>query len=746
MSRVPLPPWLQKWPFFEFLRPYLRRLGDPKRLWLGGLLVLALTVLLSSNLIPDKISLRVGDLSPEEIRAHRSVKYVDIQETQRLRSEAERRVPKIYDEVPYAATDVVQNITETFRIINGERSSSKSSPSPALNSLRHRLPINLSDSSLLLLFKSSPDGFYALQKAAERLAGQAMSADLRDAPSDLPAERDRINAEARKLPFSPSERIAIGELVGNAIKPNQVLNLKKTERLREEERMSVTPVRLTLLRGEVILHKDERVTPEHIEKLQALGLQQPALDWSRVGFLGLVLGVFVYLFSLYLREYQPAVYKDYRRLTLLAVLVTVSVIGLKIGTTILGLKVDSSTIGYLNMLWIATASMLVSVLVGPHVAVTIAALLSVGTGLSLDIELRFVTAALISSLAGIYAASHLRDRSCLVRMGVTLTVTNVAIVLLLSGFGGDLSGTFLLGLGWAAGCGIGTALLFWLGVAVLERPFGVTTHVGLLELCDTNRPILKRLLMEAPGTYHHSLVVASLVESAAEGIGADPLLGRAMAYYHDIGKLRRPQFFVENQRVENMHDRLSPSLSMLVIAAHVRDGYEMGRELRLPPPILDGIREHHGTGLVKYFYHQALGENTPSTELEQQFRYDGPKPQTKETAILMLADGVEAASRVLVKATPGQIEDLVNRLVHERLADGQLDECDLTFRDLETISQLFIRTLTGMLHSRIEYPKVITASEAKKVLRYAAFDSKPKTDERPEPAAAEGSGPTAAAS
>jgi hypothetical protein len=728
------------------LRPFLKRMGEPKRLWLGAGLVLALTVLLSSNLIPDKVTLQVGDLSPEELRAHRTVEYISALETQHLRDEAAKRVPNVYDEIPYATSDALENVGKTFRLIADARSPQNPLSSSEFARLKRRLPLPLTDATVLLLLNTKPDGLNALKSAAERLVEGAMSDEIRDMPSDLPRVRLKISTDVRGMPgFSPMERVALADIAGSIVRPNRALNSERTERLRDEERLSVRPVPRQILKGEIVLHKDEPVTPDHIEKLLALGLQKPALDWSRVVYLGLILGVLVFMFSLYLRETDSEIYNDFHRLLLLAVLVAVCVLGLKVGTSVLGAKIDSSTVGYLNTLWLATAAMLVSALVGPHVGVAMAALLAVGTGLSLDIEIRFVAAAFVSSLAGIYAASHVRDRSSLVRMGVTLSSVNIVIVVLLSGFGGDLKGNFLSGLTWAIGCGMGSALLFWLGVALLERPFGVVTHVGLLELCDTNRPILKRLLMEAPGTYHHSLVVASLCEGAAETVGADALLVRAMAYYHDIGKLRRPQFFVENQRVENIHDRLNPSLSMLVIAAHVRDGIEMARDLKLPPPIVDGIREHHGTGLVTYFYHQAAGAEGPSPELEHQFRYDGPKPQTKETAILMLADGVEAASRVLQKPTPGQIEDLIGRILHDRLNDGQLDECDLTFRDLDGISQSFSRALTAMLHSRIEYPKVIPAGDAKKALKYASLHPKPDESAGAEPEAVEDTDSAAAA-
>ena len=720
----------------------LGRLAQPKRFWLASGWVVLMTALLSFNLVPDKVSLSVGDTAQEEIRAHRTVEYTDRQATEQIRSEAALRIPNIYDEIPFATSDAVQAITDFFRLVDQARRNKEiKKPPGSVAQLTGKLPVPLTPASLSLLLNMPSDGLMALRSAAERQVGPAMAQELRDTPSDLPRARETVNAEVRRLPFSSAERVALAELVGGALRPNRLLNARRTERLREEERMNVAPVRRTILHGEVVAHKDDKITPDQIEQLLALGLQQPALDPSRIACLGLLLAFLVLIFSLYLREYHATAYGDFRLLCVLAGLATLSVIGVKLGVGVLGIKLSSPAVGYLNMLWIATAAMLVSALIGPHVAVALAALLSVGVGLGLDIELRFVAASFASGLAGIYAASHLRDRSSLVRMGLTVTGANVVLAVLLGGLSGDPPASLLTGIVWAVSGGIGAALLFWLGVALLERPLGVTTHVGLLELCDTNRPVLKKLLMEAPGTYHHSRVMATLCESAAEAVGADPLLVRTMAYYHDIGKTRRPQFFVENQRVENVHDRLNPSLSMLVIAAHVREGVEMARELKLPPPIVDGIREHHGTGLVAFFYHQAAGVQGPSADLEQQFRYDGPKPRTKETAILMLADGVEAASRVFVKATPAQIDELIARILQDRLKDGQLDECDLTLRDLDRISKSFSHALTAILHSRIEYPTVITATEARKALKHVSLDSQPnfRAGDRSEPPSATGS-------
>ena len=242
----------------------------------------------------------------------------------------------------------------------------------------------------------------------------------------------------------------------------------------------------------------------------------------------------------------------------------------------------------------------------------------------------------------------------------------------------------------------------------LETVFSVTSMVKLLELSNPNQELLRKLLVEAPGTYHHSIMVGNLAESAAERIGAHPLTVRVGAYYHDIGKLKRPYFFVENQLAsDNPHEKIAPSLSALIITSHIKDGVEMAREKRLPPQIIDFIEQHHGDSLVKYFYSRALEEDKEGNVNQETFRYEGPKPQSKEVALVMLADSVEVAVRSLQDPTQGRIEGMVRRIIKERLNDGQLDECDLTFRDLNIIAESFSKVLTGVYHSRIEYPETL---------------------------------------
>jgi putative nucleotidyltransferase with HDIG domain len=356
------------------------------------------------------------------------------------------------------------------------------------------------------------------------------------------------------------------------------------------------------------------------------------------------------------------------------------------------------------MMCVASAGMAIALLLRPSVALLSISLLAVASGLILNNELRFTLITMGSSLVGIMSVATLRNRGDFLRATLVLCGANVGLNVLVGLLEGDPSRELLSGAVWGAVSGVFALALFYTGVAVFERWFGITTHLRLLELSDPATPVLQEFRMRVPGTYAHSLMVGNLAHAAAEAIGADALLVRVAAYYHDLGKMNRPDFFIENQSgCENVHDRISPSLSALVLASHVKEGIEMGQAIGLPPRVLEVIQQHHGTQLMKFFYHRATG-GSGNPSLEPQFRYAGPKPQTREAAILMLADGVEAASRTLEKPTPQRIADFVKRMVDDKLQDGQLDECDLTLRDLRTIHDVFSRTLSGTLHARISYP------------------------------------------
>jgi putative nucleotidyltransferase with HDIG domain len=262
---------------------------------------------------------------------------------------------------------------------------------------------------------------------------------------------------------------------------------------------------------------------------------------------------------------------------------------------------------------------------------------------------------------------------------------------------------------------------------LFEQMFDIITPIKLLELSNPNQLLLKKMLFEAPGTYHHSLMVGNLAEASAESIGANPLLVRVGAYYHDIGKIKRPEYFVENQRgFDNPHEKIAPALSALIITSHVKEGLELARESRLPRIISDFIAQHHGTSLAKYFYSRALEEDQEGQFSEEGFPYEGPKPQTKEVALVMLADSIEAAVRSLQEPSTENIREMVRLIIRDKLNDRQLEECDLTFKDLDIIADSFCKLLEGIYHKRIEYPETIAKELQKRGESYGDHDNKSK--------------------
>ncbi|MCX7771588.1 MAG: HDIG domain-containing protein, partial [Clostridia bacterium] len=337
-------------------------------------------------------------------------------------------------------------------------------------------------------------------------------------------------------------------------------------------------------------------------------------------------------------------------------------------------------------------------------AITINLLLSISYSLMVGGNLQFILMSVIGGSFAAYLTVNATQRRKISLSGVILGCMN-ALVIVLTGILYKKSPESLLNDGGLAFLNGLFSIILAIGLLpFLESTFNVVTPLKLLELADPNHPLLKRLLMEAPGTYHHSLMVGNLAEVATREIGGNALLARVGAYFHDIGKLKRPNFFKENQMAENPHDKLTPNLSTLVITSHTKDGEELALKYRLPKMIRDIIVRHHGNTLVAYFYHKASQTERNEELKEENFRYEGPLPDTREAAVVMLADSVEAAVRAMPERTKGKVEGLVRKIIKDKLDDGQLDRCDLTLKDLSTIADSFLQVLSGIFHERPEYP------------------------------------------
>ncbi len=710
---------------------------SPARVAVALVTVALLSVLLCIHLWPNRVDLHLGDTASREIVSQRSVRFEDTSATAGLREDARDRVANQYENIPGATVAATDTVTHVFDLIDTaaadisriRRSASelissdtaKATPSVlgrerSLQLLRELrdvtgvaapLPKGLTAEAIADILSRSAAVRQKASMAAVAATRRSMGRSITDDSSDLALAREEVRLEmggSDPLRDMPAIRGAVIGIAAISLRPNSHYDARQTDRLRQQAQAAVSPQMTRFAAGQTILRPGERVTQRHLDAFAALGLQNARIDALTVFVIVSLVVLLVTLVGTYLRRFHRTVYDDTSQLFLLAILTVISVVGLKIGSTLLGLPFSGVHFGYLGMMCVASAGMVIALLVSPSIATLIVGLLSVASGLVLNNELRFTVITLGSSLVGIVAVARLRNRGDLVRAAFLLCGSNAVLNVLVGQLEGDLPQELLYGAVWGVVSGLFALVLFWLGVAVFEKPFGITTHLRLLELTDPATPVLQEFRLRVPGTYAHSLMVANLATAAAEAIGGDALLVRVAAYYHDLGKMNRPEFFIENQgNADNVHDRLSPSLSALILINHVKEGLEMAEGMGLPPRVREVIQQHHGTTLMKYFYHRAAGSAQNAT-LEAQFRYPGPKPQTKEAAILMLADSVEAASRTLEKPTPARVTEFVARMVEDKRADGQLDECDLTMRDLRMIQEIFVRTLCGTLHARIEYP------------------------------------------
>ncbi len=451
-------------------------------------------------------------------------------------------------------------------------------------------------------------------------------------------------------------------------------------------------------KNETILNKGERIAKDHILKLNGIEQNEPSVVMAgRFFAIAILLGLFMLIIALYIKYYEPKFSAGNKELVLLGLICVLLLFAAKI---IIISPWPS------NLVPVAVASMLIAILIDHRLAIITTCFLSILVGMISGNRLDITGVSLVGGIVGIFAMRGVRRRSQVMAAGLSVGFANmsylIAIGILRSlDFNAYITESFLGFLNGALSALIVTGLL-----PVFENAFKITTDISLLELADLNHPLLKEMVIKAPGTYHHSLVVGNLAEAACEAIGANPLLARVSSYFHDVGKIEKASYFSENQSSENSaHDKLSPTMSSLVITNHVKNGVELAREYKLNKKIIDIIRQHHGSGLVFYFFRRALEKVSDEAVGEQSFRYPGPKPQTKEAACVLLADSVEAGSRALDDPTPSRIKGLVRKIINNKFIDGQLDECDLTLKDLEKISEIFIHILTGIFHTRVEYPE-----------------------------------------
>ncbi len=513
---------------------------------------------------------------------------------------------------------------------------------------------------------------------------------------------------------------ATGQTLEEMARPSMRPNLDYDEPTTQERRTAVQrgiePVIMTVRAGTTLMEEGATVSRQTVEMIEAYNRRTAELEsprdrrMKRSGDAALML-IILAMCAGWLHGTQPGVYSKERRKWLLVALGLLSVV--------LASLYRYLSVG-LNWIppWLAPFAipvalpvMLAVLVLGPRPALAVGLWSGLSAALVFDRSFELLLLGLGGSVLTVVLLRNVRKRSQVMRSGLAAGLLEGGMALVLAAMVQQMPATFLVQAATGLASGIFSAVLALLFLPFVEWMFQHTTNISLLELTDMSHPLLQRLALEAPGTYHHSLMVGAIGQAAATRIGANGLLVSVCAYFHDIGKLTKPEFFSENQRGgENPHDSLAPSMSALVIQSHVKEGLTLAKRYKLPRPVCDGIRTHHGTTLTSYFYQMARralkdAGMAEDSGLEHSFRYDGPKPSTREQAVLMLADTVEAASRSLEKATPNRIAEMVETLMRDKLLDGQLDLCPLTLEDLHQIRASFVFALTNILHGRNPYPR-----------------------------------------
>jgi len=690
---------------------------DAVRLVVAALLIVcALAAGVVGDLSPASPGYTVGTVASSAILAPHDAIITNPVETQAARDAASAAVQPRYDYTPERAAAIaavqVTALQNELQPIDDAYISSKTPEAlqTALQSVMTSIP-SLSTDDRTILLTLDLNRWLVVEQGAESALGAGEKVEIRD--TDLAVKQSTLAAPyiPAVLNLSPAETQLAIALATPLFVANSAYSATLTQQAQAAAAAAVPTVRDTLKAGQVIVDSGHLITDSDMVDISYFGLDKSTVDWGKAGAWMLLGTVVAALMLGWLWRFRPEYWVRSRTLLLIGLIFVLSVLAVKLpgGRAWLPYVVPA-----------AAGGMLLTLLLDSGVGIVTVALVSVLAGPVSGSSVELTAYVLLGGFAGILAIRKGERQHFFIQAGLAVAVTEMAVIGTFGLLGQhDMTGMLQL---WAAAVGGAlVATVITIGsFSLLGNVFGILTGSQLLELANPTQPLLRRLLVETPGTYHHSLMVGNLAERAASSIGADPLLARAAAYYHDIGKLANPLAFIENQAGgENIHDQLEPEDSATILRQHVADGVDLAHRAGLPAPLIAFIPQHHGTATLGFVYGKARdaaakpfgGQGTKAgaaaaDALDQsRFRHSGPKPQSREAAILMLADGVEASVRSLSSRDEATIRAMVNQIIQERLSDGQLDECDLTIRDLENIREAFIGQLLGMYHQRIAYPQ-----------------------------------------
>lgn len=675
----------------------------------GAILTVLLTLLISLNYLEVAQDVDKNGISLKDFYADSRLEVVDQDATQR---KVDRALTPIYQNAEPHNQDILESLAKLTQRL-GEIATNPASSSLERRAEFHQVAGNFPHAERIeeRYFKKaiSSNEWAQISLASQKGMQKILRVGFTEAQADNAALRQQaIRQSSPSHGYSHQYFELVGFLLDSTLEPNRILDERAMSKSRKElsERMALdNPEVIVFSEGQKIVSQGERVTPMQRAALAQMGKSVSRNNWIACLGVFLLCSFFVWTLWNYLYHFQE---KQFFHPSYAALLGTLTLV-----ITLFFQILDQGTLGHVPIYAfpLAAYAMMLAIFMHPHVSILATTLLVFLMVLAMRVDYYPVSVLLFGSYMGVYILhrrTSFSDRGQLIYAGFYVGATN-ALGLLAIGLLHDqdvhLRGLLSL-VGWGLFSGVLSGILAVGTMPLLESIFRVVTPFTLMELGNHDQPLLKRMQFEAPGTFHHSLMVASLAETAAEAIGANALLTRVGCLYHDIGKMKRPLFFIENQAyfgVENPHDKLTPRLSKMVITAHPRDSLEMAKQHKLPEVLMRFMTEHHGTLMAGYFYNKACQEEGPENVTKSQFRYPGPKPGSKETAIVMLADACESAVRALKSPTTTQVEERIDKIIQQRIEDGQFDHCPITFKDIELIKQTFVRVLRGIQHSRIEY-------------------------------------------
>ncbi|EEH98818.2 hypothetical protein CSBG_02444 [Clostridium sp. 7_2_43FAA] len=656
---------------------------------------LVIYLLLLTVIAPKRHNLSVGDIATVDIKA--PIDTVDEIATKQKEEEAmaKAREDKQYIVKSEVKAQAIENVNKLFNKIVSENSSNKEEKDK-IAEIKKIEEFNLTDAEYKILVELK-EKTSEIQHLVVNVLETVYKEEIEENKyEDLLEAKSIADSQLSNSNIDRDLEDVLKNICHIQINPNKFVDNAKMEEAVKEAQKSVP--KEIIKKNQIIVKEGEPVTERQIEILKELGLLNNGTTKSYLfSFisLGILVALVLFIQYRYISKEKPEVFNDTKMIIL------ISSINLIIILISMGLNVISP-----YLIPLVCSAMLMTILIDYKISLVVNLLNIIFIAIIVGFNPSVVVLSILSVVLGSTGLKKVQQRNDIIYSTIYIT----GILALLSFTLGMISSNnikeILIQTGYTA---IGILLSGILAVGLLpffESIFDVVTNIKLLELSNPNQPLMKKLLMEAPGTYHHSMMVANLAEAAAEAVGGNPVVARVGAYYHDIGKTKRPYFFGENQMgKENPHDKITPNLSTLIILSHTKDGLEMAREHKIPKVIQDMIEQHHGTTLVKYFYYKLKNSSDKPEEIkEEDFRYPGPIPSFKESGILMLSDSVEAAVRSINEPTKGKIEEMVNNIINDKLNSRQLVNCDLTLKDIETIRKTFLKTLDGIYHHRIEYP------------------------------------------